>query len=306
LKEHDYLIHGLSFKSFMACPALVNKAEENPDVIIREGKVPVQLNHTLDSGVRFEANEDQFLLKVDGIASYLVTNGKEIIVEKDANASDKEVCLFLFGSVMGALLLQRDYFPFHGSAIEHENGAIIFSGPSGSGKSTLAASFVTEGYKFVADDISAVKMDFSGRSPILFPGLPQLKLWYDALEKLQLQIYPRTKVRPQLEKYFYFNKKNFRVDPLPLKQVYILESHNKKDFQLIELQGIEKFNGVKNNLYRGGFAKGLNKMKYQFKTNSLIGKNIRVCKLKRPAKDFDPIKFVDFVKEDFGKIKPGK
>lgn len=303
MEAFNYLIHGLSFQSFLACQALKNKIPGDPDVIIREGKVPVQLDQKLDSGVRFEANQNQFLLKVDGIASYLVKSGNEIIVEKDQDASDKEVCLFLFGSVMGALLLQRDYLPIHGSAIEHKNEAIIFSGATGSGKSTLAASFVARGFKFAADDISAVKLDPSTNTPILFPGLPQLKLWHDALRKLHLQTNPKSRVRPRLEKYFCFDRENFQVKPARLKQLYILETHNKENFQLIELQGIEKFNAIKNNIYRRAFAKGLNKIKSHFHANSLIVKNVRVCRLRRPSKDFNPNDLVNFVIEDFEKIK---
>ena len=44
----------------------------------------------------------------------------------------------------------------HASAIESASGVIAFVGRSGAGKSTLAAASVAAGYRYVADEITAV------------------------------------------------------------------------------------------------------------------------------------------------------
>ena len=114
-----------------------------------------------------------------------------------------EVVLFLMGSVMGALLHQRDYLPLHGSAIKTENGAALFLGTSSIGKSTIAAGFQKRGYPILADDLCAVAMDKDSRA-IVLPGFPRLKLWADALKKLEVPAADllRVRVDESFDKFF--------------------------------------------------------------------------------------------------------
>ncbi|WP_323771016.1 hypothetical protein [Antarctobacter sp.] len=47
----------------------------------------------------------------------------------------------------------------HAGAVAGDTGAVVFTGQSGSGKSTLIGNLVTEGYRFVSDDILPVNLD---------------------------------------------------------------------------------------------------------------------------------------------------
>jgi hypothetical protein len=73
-------------------------------VTIRFGAVPAHPQRVDDSGVLYQANADQFLLRLPKIAAYLVQNGDEIVIDRAPGATDDEVPLFLLGSCLGALL----------------------------------------------------------------------------------------------------------------------------------------------------------------------------------------------------------
>ena len=66
--------------------------------------------------------------------------------------------LYILGTCMGAILMQRKILPLHGSAIEIDGKAYAIVGDSGAGKSTLASAFLKQGYQLVSDDVIAVSL----------------------------------------------------------------------------------------------------------------------------------------------------
>ena len=95
-----YHVFGLKIKSvirFMDMP----QTDGRPDVTIAYGKTPDALSDPKVSGVRYQAGTGEFLLQVDNVARYYVTNGNRIVIERQPRASDEEVLLFLMGSAMG-------------------------------------------------------------------------------------------------------------------------------------------------------------------------------------------------------------
>ena len=142
--ERVYECWGLRIHSELPCPELMEGGGE-AEVFVRFGRVPERLPEVKIRGVFFEMNENEFLLKVDGVAGYWVGNGNEILIEPCESAEESAIRLFLLGSAFGALLHQRGLVPFHGSAVEIDGRAVMFVGPSGTGKSTLAAALCPKG-----------------------------------------------------------------------------------------------------------------------------------------------------------------
>lgn len=192
----QYTAFGLRITSELKLPELVLSASEAAeDVIIRQADLTAwsdQLEQT-----NYVIQGERFMLQIPGTAIFAVREGREIEVCPYPGADMDTVRLFLLGSCMGVLLMQRRILPIHGSAVVIEGKAYAFVGESGAGKSTLAAAFRQAGYPMASDDVIAVKAAASG--PIVYPAYPQQKLRMSSLLELEsLQSLQGNKhVRPQ-------------------------------------------------------------------------------------------------------------
>jgi len=217
---HSYCVAGLSVESDIAFPgAIPDRAQIGAaDVTVRQMAVPEALDHPEESGPTWSIQDDRFLLRIPDIARFLLTGGREIGFEAENGTEPEDIAAFLTGTVFGILLHQRRNIVLHASAVRVGDKAIILCGASGAGKSTLAAALVKRGYPLVTDDFCAV--DVSGM-PAVQPDCRQLKLWAQAIEKLDLNAQRMGPVRNRLEKYYVEPTQTFET-PLPLGAVYAL------------------------------------------------------------------------------------
>jgi hypothetical protein len=295
-----YTAYGLTIASEIACPMLrkLPTVPETADVQIRYGAVPADLEGAVAKGVLYQAKPNQFLLKLDKIAAFLISNGNEVLIERAPEATDDEVLLFLFGSAFGALLHQRGLLVLHASAVETERGAVLFVGHSGNGKSTLAAALRKRGYRILADDVCALALDAAG-NPIVLPGFPQLKLWADTAKKLEHETGSLRRVRPQLEKFALPVEDGFVDEPRPLFAIYHLISQNTQEFKMEAVEDARKFQMILFNTYRGRFLDGLEMRREHFKLATAAGKAARVLRVTRPSAPFLLEELADMVEKDF-------
>lgn len=289
-----YQAFGLNFISEFEIPEFVPVQSDMNDIFIKQGFVPENITNAQKEGVRFQARNNEFLLNVDGLARYYIRNGNEIIVQTSKKQIDKEVRLFLLGSALGALFIQRGLLPVHGSAIKTGDSACIFSGLSGVGKSSIIAGFIQKGFKFLADDISLINKDLN-----IVPGFPFLKVWDDVLQELKIESNSLNQVRPGIKKYHLPVDNNFYIEPLPVDKIFILTVKNTPGFEYEEIKGIAKFNVLRNNTYRYRFISGLDKQKDHFSVlNKLIAKT-KVYRVSRPQNPMQLNEFVQYFTESF-------
>jgi hypothetical protein len=296
--SYTYFAFGLVINSEIECKELP-ETKGTPDVWIRYGQVPEVLENFSFKGVCFEAMPEKLLLKPLNIARYLIKNGNEIIVEPIDRSNEPAIRLFLLGSAMGALLHQRNILPLHGSSINFNNQAVVFTGVSGSGKSTLAAKLCEKGYPSLADDISAIS--FIHEKPVLLPGIPQLKLWLDSLTKLQIELSGLQKVRAELEKYSYPIKNFNLIKEIAIKRIYAISIRNRGGIEFEKITGIDKFNVLKTHTYRYNFVRGMNLEVGHFKMATELASKIEICRISRESKGFEIDKLADLIIEDINR-----
>ena len=266
----------------------------DPDVRIREGEVPETLARAINKGVLYQSNDKEFLLRVDPVAVYYVRNGNEIIVQRLGNASEGEVSAFLIGTSFGALLHQRRLLPLHACTVLFDEHCLVFAGISGAGKSTLAAALISKGGTLVADDISVI--DFSGERPAVCPAFPYIKIWEDSLIHLGLSIAGLEPVRGELKK-FYLPVPQFSRAFTAISHVFILNTHNRPEVEIKQLQGVEKFRALKKHtyLFRGIPKTGLEQNHFVL-ANQLAGQ-VPMSLLTRPTGDFNTEKLVRYLSD---------
>ena len=300
MRLFTYRSFGLVISSQIECCELLPGPNTSPDVSLRFGRVPEILDNSeeypLAQGILYQVINDQFLLKVDCIARYLVRNGNEIIVDPFPQADVDLVKLFLLGSAFGALLFQRGILPLHGSAVATHNGAALFVGPSGHGKSTLAGAFHQRGYSVISDDVCAIgNMD---GLPLVLPAYPRLLLWPDAVGCL---VGKETNLRPALagqEKYQFPVDQKFASDAVPIRVVYVLNPTNSHSVTLTPLTGFDKIRTLTENTYRLQFLHGMNLGERHFRQIAEVAEHVSVARVDRPKGEFRLDELVDVLEAD--------
>ena len=220
-----YYVFGLKIASAISFLDMPQTKGSQDVVTIAYGKVPDTLHNAKIKGVRYQAGPGEFLLRVDNVAGYYVSNGNSILIERKPEAADEDVLLFLMGSAMGALLHQRNILPLHGSSVDVDGEGVIFVGPSSIGKS--------KGYPLLSDDVCTVTAK-NGADPHIIPGFPRLKLWADALKKLEEDKKGLNRVRLDQEFKKYFVPFDNACDrPTPVRSVFVLETTNTDKFEIV-------------------------------------------------------------------------
>ena len=282
-RARDYAAYGLRFRSEIAVPFAACSAEGEPDVTVRLGAVPEALEAPRDRQGWWESAPGMFLLKVDGVARYLVTAGRDVVVEP-AGGDESSVTTFLLGSVMAACLQQRSIVTFHASAIEIGGGAALFAGGSGSGKSTLLAALVDRGYPMLADDVTGVVLDDGGH-PKALSAFPCVRLWADAADELGWRERTRGRVRAELDKHLA-PVERFHASPLPVRAVFALASHNRDGVRIDGNPAGDAFRLLLRHTYRKRYLRGLARQPEHFRALTAMARYVPVASVTRPAHPF--------------------
>jgi hypothetical protein len=182
-----YSAYGLQIDSEIPLPELLPGSNGSADVHIRYGDVPPALPDRPGRGGYFQATPDTLLFVAGDIARYLVVKGQEIVIERLSSCTDALLRRYLLGSAFGALLHQRHLLVMHASTIQTSRGAVLFVGDKGHGKSTLLAALVKRGYAMLADDVTAVDVEYSS-GPLALVSFPHLRLCADAAERLNWSV----------------------------------------------------------------------------------------------------------------------
>jgi len=218
---YSYRVAGLAVASEIELPGAISVERTGaPAVTIRAAAVPAVLPGAAKKGTTWQIAADRFLFQVPGVARFLLSGGREIQFETAAGVDARDVAIFLLGTVFGILLHQRGEIVLHASAVRVNDKAVLFCGASGAGKSTLAAALVQRGFPMVADDLCAVTFA-EGGVPMVQPDGRHLKLWAQAIERLDLAERRGAPVRNKLQKFFVEPAATL-AEPLPLGAVYAL------------------------------------------------------------------------------------
>ena len=296
----DYTAYGLWVRSAISLPftPLPAPPAVELDVTLRIGTTPEALSTPAQQIRRPESlwntAPGAFLMDVPGVARYLVTDGRDILVEP-RGGSDHDMSIFLTGSVFAALLQQRGVTTFHASAIETDSGAVLFAGRSGSGKSSLLAEFIRRGYTMLADDVTGVVPGAGGRA-VALSAFPSMRLWADALDTLKERPQVQGKVREDMEKYLA-PVERFRAEPLAVRAVCVLTSHQREGIEVETVPPADAFGWLFRYTYRKGYLHGLGQRPVHFRTVTAMAKSVPVVLVRRPAYPFLLDALVDRVEE---------
>lgn len=289
---YEYRAYGLHLRSAVPLPfhPLLGPSESAPsapDVTVRLGTVPATLPADPDRVTHkdiWQARPGAFLIHVDGVARYLVTAGRDMLIEPCGGGAD-DVTAFFTSTPFTALLQQRGVVTLHAAAVETDAGAILLLGRSGMGKSSLAAALVERGFALLADDVTGVVLDADGR-PLALPAFPRLRLWADALDMLHWRANAQAPVRRGEEKYWTRMPDRICSTSLPVRAAFVLAAHSGPDIVVEPVAPGPAFRLLWKNTHRKRMVDALGQRPTHFRIGTALARHVPVVQVTRPVYPF--------------------
>lgn len=279
-----YKAFGLRIRSEMDLPELAEAMQSDlaPDIVIRLG----ESTEALESYDHTFILDGKLFVNIRNTALYCIDNGHSITITPAAGAMPSKVRLYLLGSCMGAILMQRGIFPLHGSAVVLHGKAYVMIGESGAGKSTLAAALRAQGGTLLSDDVVAVTFD-SDNKPLVAASYPQQKLWHESLLRFDLNPNDYRSVLPNEAKYAVPVAEGWHSGCVPLGGIYELQKTDRVDrAEIRPVKKLEQLHLILYHTYRHSLIKRMNLTEWQFATAASMLRSVKVKRLFRPAHRF--------------------
>ncbi|MCB2264405.1 MAG: hypothetical protein LGR52_15920 [Candidatus Thiosymbion ectosymbiont of Robbea hypermnestra] len=294
-----YSAHGLCIASELVCPELKSRQppQSEPDVTICFGHLSDQLPDCVYDDGFSQVKPGVYFLKLAGIARFLVSSGKNIIIQPD-DCPHEIIRLYLLSQGFGALLHQRGQLILHSSAIHTQKGAILFLGSSGSGKSTLVAQFLRRKYSILTDDLCTIGFSDS-TAPQVLPGFAQIRLCRDAIEHLGYDVRAMQRIWHKEDKYTLILSEELIHRAIPLHAIYLLSPSDVSEVLIESLSPGEQFELLVDNIFRAEYVKGLGIQENVFRQITNILNHRQLKRVRRPKSHFSMDQLSRRIEEDF-------
>jgi hypothetical protein len=279
-----YKAFGLKILSEINLPELLINDDKNinEDVNITYGNQKSTWNEIGIEG-KFAIHKEKVLFVVKKSAILCIQDGNSIIVTPLDGYDESKIRLYLLGTCMGIILLQRGILPLHGSAVAIEGKAYAFVGNSGAGKSTLASTLLKNGYSLMSDDVLAISYSKEG-IPLVFPSYPQQKLWDESLKMLGMENNNYLPLYERETKYSVPVRKKFNDQVLPLSGVFVINKTEDDKINIDEIIGLEKFNTVFQQTFRNVLLGRLGLLEWHFQNSGKFINKVKFYRVERPIK----------------------
>ncbi|WJH30364.1 aldolase [Paenibacillus sp. CC-CFT742] len=233
--------------------------------------------------------------RIEDAGIFLIEQGRRIIVNPKQDADVKKVRLFILGTCMAVIMMQRGILPLHGSAVVIDGWAYAFVGHSGAGKSTLSAALASRGYPLLTDDVVALTWDAGGRA-IVSPGYPQQKLWQPSLDGFGMKEENYATVHAEITKYAIPVQHYFHERAVPLAGIFELNPKPddvRKPIQLTQVHGLERLHLLCTHTFRSTLVARQGLAQWLFETVSRLSASVEICRLTRSGSDFTAFEMVE-------------
>ncbi|WP_440118209.1 HPr kinase/phosphorylase [Paenibacillus sp. QZ-Y1] len=297
----QYEAYGLRWLSHIPMPEL-QTVQNGTDVDEARVDVHIQLADLTSLWDEWNVGSDNFVaqngslfFRIEDTGLFLMEQGRRIVMHPQLGADEKKVRLFVLGTCMAVIMMQRGILPLHGSAVVIDGWAYAFIGHSGAGKSTLSAALASRGYPLLTDDVVALTWDAGGRA-IVSPGYPQQKLWQPSLDGFGMKEQNYATVHAEITKYAIPVQHYFYERPVPLAGVFELNPRPEElqsPIQLDEVTGLERLHMLCSHTFRGGLVYRQGLAQWLFETVSRLSASIEVSRITRSGSDFTAFEMAD-------------
>lgn len=304
---YHYWAYGLIVASEMKFPELFPLEDEvEASVVLAFGEVPKPEIHP--GGFHFENIEitpSEYRLNVEGIAHYYVANGNRITIKPFEGASEDMVRLYCLSNAFAALLHQRRTIPLHCAALLDNDRLIMIFGESGAGKSTTMAGLLQKGFSPFSDDV-CVPVRAQDGEWAFFSSYPMMKFWNSTLEMSDLDLKADRRIRDDMEKYGIYFHDQFCRDPKKPMAIFILHpSDQVMEPVLNKLNGVQLFQELDKNAYRGEYLGATDLKREHFEFFSQLANQVPSYELIRPLNMNSHVGVIQLISEELSKLQNG-
>lgn len=286
-----YQAFGLKIASEVSCPEFTKDCGK-ADIIIKLGRIPENYIENEDWAYYWSASPLHFYLSLKNIGRFLCETGNIVTVEPALGHDPLQLRIFLFGSVLGALMHQREIFPLHASAVERNGIAFVFTGDTGTGKSTLASACLEYDFKLLADDVCAITRS-SDHSLLVHPAYPLVKLSQEMVDKVNIK---NVDVLPPV---IGSPKHRLLLHQTPsagsqLRSIIVLSNDAESDspLKISTLRGVKKIQALLKNIYRYEYLRPMQKEAQVFMHCMFLAQHIAVLSITGGYKHIHPCSLI--------------
>jgi hypothetical protein len=292
-----YQAFGLKIVSEIPLPELsqLNEKKEMADVQVEITDLSEQWSkYSAEKQKTIVVEDDVVMFHVPQTAIFSVQAGEKITFSPMADAEEDKIRLYILGTCMGALLMQRKTLPLHGSVIAIDGKAYALIGDSGAGKSTLASAFLNKGYQLLSDDVVAVSL-LNKNTAIVHPSYAQQKLWQESINELGMEVAQFSPLFERETKYAVPMNSQFFPDPLPLAGVIELVKTQGEDIEMIRIEGLARLYKLYRHTFRSSLISKLGLMEWHFETSTHLASGMEMFQVSRPISRFTAHELVEVI-----------
>jgi hypothetical protein len=295
--EYCYKVFGLRIKCNIEIPELmVDTSKQVPDVMIFKADLLKKWINGEKNSQLFIINKNFIMFKVPDLAIFCIQNGNSINYSPLSEGKNDQIRLYILGTCMGALLIQRKMLALHGSAIAVDGKAYTIVGDSGAGKSTLASALINRGHPILTDDVIALKNNKDDH-PFVMPAYPQQKLWENSLKEFKMDSVNLTPLFERDTKFAVPVREHFLNKPLPLAGVFELVKGKGEAVNIVPINYLERLHVLFQHTYRNLFVKRLGLMEWHLQYTASFAKDIQMYRLTRPTSRFTANELAALIEE---------
>lgn len=273
---------------------LVHYEDALTDIVIMQVDLSQLWAEESNSEDYFIVKKDFVLFYVPDVAIYFIRNGSEIFVSPFAGATEDQVRLYILGTCMGVILIQRRILPLHGSAIVIDGEAYAIVGDSGAGKSTLALAFLKRGYQLLSDDVIPITRT-ENNIPIVTPAYPQQKLWINTLNEFGIASEDLRPIVDRERKFAMPALEQFSKKPVVLAGIFELTRSNDEDIKISPIENLEGLHKLFYHTYRNFLVERLDMMEWHFNITTEMMDHLDFYQICRPTTQFTANELVDLI-----------
>ncbi|MFC0560082.1 aldolase [Halalkalibacter alkalisediminis] len=283
-----YTAFGLQIESEFPLPELLQSTTYSTnqiDVKIEQTILTSLWEECAGDDQYFFIKEDYVLFRIPEVGIFLIQNGNEIFVSPIGEVQEDQLRLYILGTCMGAILMQRKILPLHGSALVIDGKAYAIVGNSGAGKSTLASAFLKRGYKLLSDDVIPVTLNEKG-VPVITPAYPQQKLWIESLDQFGMTSEGYRPIVDRETKFAIPVRDQFSSEITQLAGVIELLKTENDDIEFKLVQGLESLHTLFSHTYRNFFITPAGLLEWHFQLTAKMVNQLEMFQLQRPINRF--------------------